>query len=572
MKYWFLEDLSRLSSEKENIEKLYSKVDWLKEIEWILENELSLRAKIIVHGHTYGVELKYHAYFPSTPPTVTPLDKEINWSEHQYTSGTLCLEWGPDNWHPSITGAQMLESTYRLIYAENPYGQKQSKILPSRHFLTQGQELRNKSTRIYVGKDFFGYLSELRQNEVFNVYHMPLVENETCLFHPLEVRKSGVVHWTSTDFPDYLKSKELYCGIVINTNLTSKEIKDLKTLTEIKRLYEGNWHENLSSIIIVILFDKSRHIHALISFDEDEKLFKVPTVADEKDKKRLPNNLEILKNKKIGIVGLGSLGSKVSISLARMGVRDFYLVDDDLFLSGNIERHTLDWRSVGSHKVDAVKGQLLNLSSQMKVRVSRTNVSGQEATSSLNSVLLSLSDCDLILDATANPKVFNYLSAVSATNKTPMVWGEIFAGGIGGLIARSRPGLDPEPLTMRALFNRYTQKLPKFSYTGHDERYLAETDEGQVMIASDADVSVIASHISRFVSDSLAENAESIFPYSMYLIGMSNSWIFEAPFDTRPIKTSGLMKDETSIPKTEESEKASKAIEFLQSLLGNRND
>ena len=31
-----------------------------------------------------------------------------------------------------------------------------------------------------------------------------------------------------------------------------------------------------------------------------------------------------------------------------------------------------------------------------------------------------------------------------------MVWGEAFAGGFGALIARSRPGLDADPLRIRS--------------------------------------------------------------------------------------------------------------------------
>jgi hypothetical protein len=44
---------------------------------------------------------------------------------------------------------------------------------------------------------------------------------------------------------------------------------------------------------------------------------------------RIPSEFERLRDKKIGIVGLGSVGSKVAVSLARSGVRNFILIDDD---------------------------------------------------------------------------------------------------------------------------------------------------------------------------------------------------------------------------------------------------
>ena len=55
------------------------------------------------------------------------------------------------------------------------------------------------------------------------------------------------------------------------------------------------------------------------------------------------------------------------------------------------------------------------------------------------------------------------------------------------------------------------------------------------MLADDADVGVIAAHASRFVIDLLARPEGSIFPFSAYVIGLSSEWLFDQPFDTRPI-------------------------------------
>jgi tRNA A37 threonylcarbamoyladenosine dehydratase len=39
--------------------------------------------------------------------------------------------------------------------------------------------------------------------------------------------------------------------------------------------------------------------------------------------------------------------------LARSGISNFVLVDSDIFLSENLVRNDLDWRDVGSDKVNA---------------------------------------------------------------------------------------------------------------------------------------------------------------------------------------------------------------------------
>jgi hypothetical protein len=54
------------------------------------------------------------------------------------------------------------------------------------------------------------------------------------------------------------------------------------------------------------------------------------------------------------------------------------------------------------------------------------------------------------------------------------------------------------------------------------------------MIASDADVSVIASHAARFAIDILVRPV-SIFPNSVYAIGLSVGSVFAEPFDVKPI-------------------------------------
>src|SRR5207247_2396950 len=73
---------------------------------------------------------------------------------------------------------------------------------------------------------------------------------------------------------------------------------------------------------------------------------------------RLPESYVVLAKKKVGIVGCGSLGSKLAASLARSGVGEFVLVDDDIMKPGNLLRHELDGSSLGVHKTDALEARL----------------------------------------------------------------------------------------------------------------------------------------------------------------------------------------------------------------------
>lgn len=115
-----------------------------------------------------------------------------------------------------------------------------------------------------------------------------------------------------------------------------------------------------------------------------------------------------------------------------------------------------------------------------------------------------------------------------------MVWCQVFAGGIGGIIARVRPGFDPIPTEARSQIRAWcdSHNVPWIAATETD--YGIERDNAQPLIADDADVSVIANHASRFILDLLTRE-QSVFPCSAYAIGLVAEWIFRAPFDTWPI-------------------------------------
>ncbi len=66
------------------------------------------------------------------------------------------------------------------------------------------------------------------------------------------------------------------------------------------------------------------------------------------------DNLDRLADKTVGVIGLGSGGGFVALSLAMSGVCRFVLVDKDMLESGNVTRHVADLRYVGENKAAAV--------------------------------------------------------------------------------------------------------------------------------------------------------------------------------------------------------------------------
>jgi molybdopterin/thiamine biosynthesis adenylyltransferase len=85
------------------------------------------------------------------------------------------------------------------------------------------------------------------------------------------------------------------------------------------------------------------------------------------------DNLAHLAQRKVGIIGLGSGGSFVALSLAMSGVGKFVLVDDDTLEATNVVRHVADLRDLGRPKVEAVADLIRqrNPAAEVETRVGR---------------------------------------------------------------------------------------------------------------------------------------------------------------------------------------------------------
>ena len=81
------------------------------------------------------------------------------------------------------------------------------------------------------------------------------------------------------------------------------------------------------------------------------------------------DNLERLARKKVGVIGLGSGGGFVALSLAMSGVGKFVLVDGDLLERGNVTRHVADSRYIGTNKATAVADLIRHRNEDTQIEV-----------------------------------------------------------------------------------------------------------------------------------------------------------------------------------------------------------
>ena len=481
------------------------------------------------------MKMVYPAYFPDVPPQVKPVEPE-RLSMHQYGSdGELCLEFRPDNWSPEFTGAMMIESACRLLTGEAPSEGEIAEV-PSAHRASLGRDLRSTWFRVVVPPELHAAIIALEPAQLLPAQFGGHFTSDRVIVNPLRLGSEDAPLWSTqyvieeaTLRPGFVL--RLAAGASIPTPLDRSLVRELLSAAgatdALDKLDKATGE-------LYILFAATDELRLVSLPAEQDKIYNYVTVALPEPRTRLSEDYGSLGAKAVAIVGCGSVGSKIAASLARSGVGRFVLVDEDVLIPGNLARNDLDVRSVGIHKVDAVSTRIKHINPRATIDVRRLALGGQEASSSADNVFKSIAGCDLIIDATADPQGFNLCAAIARREKKPMVWGEVFAGGIGGLVARSRPNFDPPPHYARRQLLAWcaSHEVP---WEGIAIDYDHEPADGPPLVADDAAVSIIASHMTAIATDILLREKDSRFGSPAYAIGFAKKWIFAGPFDVWPI-------------------------------------
>jgi len=113
------------------------------------------------------------------------------------------------------------------------------------------------------------------------------------------------------------------------------------------------------------------------------------------------------------IVGLGSLGSQVAMSMARMGAEQMVLIDGDSISAGNITRHIATLHDVGKKKADLVSAKMMAVSPHIKTSAYAQRLDSENA-------IPFLGDAEIVIDCTGDYEVTRVLE--SMWFPLPKVW------------------------------------------------------------------------------------------------------------------------------------------------------
>ena len=536
---WWLENPTRARSERHGVADLAERVAWLKGVRWYLSNGAALAVDFEIEhdGDSVPLTMTYAGFHPNSPPIVLPRDGS-RLSSHQYgEGGNLCLEYRADNWETSITGSMMIESTHRLIAGERDVDGPE---LPSAHAVSLGQSARGSYVRFLLTRQMEERLNAIApgQSLEIGIAEKYYADTLTVTIAKIDGVTDGRA-WPAgiRETTKHGHAIQLPEGTAMPA-ATHSGIADLLGALGLQALREAALATSGEMDLVLASATGIAHFYA---YDAGQKrVFGRSRLLNVATGSRLPDDYAVLAGKSVGIVGCGSLGSKLAAMLARAGVRTFTLVDDDVFFAENLVRNELAAAAAGVHKADAIRSRLIEIAGTIDVTVRRVALGGQESADSTDSVMSALRACDLIIDATADAHCFNFCAAVAKESLKPLVWGEVFAGGIGGLVARVRSGHEPEPQTARNQINAWCNAhgVPA-PLAGLAAPYEAAAGSAGSLVADDAEVSIIAGHLARMATDVLTRPEDSAFPAPAYAIGLRKAWIFSQPFETWPIELAG---------------------------------
>jgi len=518
--FWLLTDTVRLAAEKAAVEALARQGGWFSLARWrLFEHRVCAEGVIQAHGCQYPVRLIYPDQFPEVPAWVEPIDPNAKWSIHQYgAGGALCLELRPDTWVPTASGADVLTSAYHLLEIENPLGPNGERSrAPSAHNIGALQSYDWSLNPLLIGA---GCLARIRMTcaEDVKAFHSAYFDDTLpILIHDAVDREAHVIPsregGTFGDIPIFVSLNDAPAAIV-----TRAELVDAAGFT-------GETAEHVvATSFALVLFVGALVVSAFHVVNENQPIHRKVVAIPDNHGQRSGRAFEASK-KRVAVIGAGSVGSKMAEALVRSGLRRVTLIDGDVMLPANLERHALDWRDVGFRKANALKRRLLQIVPGLEIDVITDNLNWQRSARTHAWQVDSIADCDVIVDATGDVPSGLLLGAIAAANKRAFVSVEVFEGGIGALVASCLPNRDPPYIIARAAFLSWCEAQGVAAAKSSGRPYEAIGDQGPPLVADDAAVTMAAGHGARVVLDILdgrPVGAEAAW----LLVGFQKAWLF----------------------------------------------
>ncbi|MVX64387.1 hypothetical protein GKZ28_11865 [Clostridium chromiireducens] len=250
-----------------------------------------------------------------------------------------------------------------------------------------------------------------------NGIYIPIVSEE--YIYPPDWREKFDINYIN----NIINNKNISLNDIIK--LTKQCGKDLFLLINIKQ------PDGINSLIAILIKDFKE---SLICLNNNVKFINVkgtPMGVIREDRDYLTNRggaNDKICDKKVLVIGCGSIGGYLISELIKAGISNICMVDNDILSSNNIYRHLLGMEYVGDYKTTAI----INYMTKNLPYVTLTSCES-EIEDAINDKDINIEDYDLVISATGNHNVNRWLNHYIYSNRidTPVIylWNEVL--GIG---------------------------------------------------------------------------------------------------------------------------------------------
>ncbi len=129
-------------------------------------------------------------------------------------------------------------------------------------------------------------------------------------------------------------------------------------------------------------------------------------------------NIKILSELKVGIVGLGGIGCPLVQYLVNSGIKNLTLIDGDFVQKSNLNRQILfNLNDIGKKKVLIAKKKLVSINSNCKINSIDSNINSNN--------IGYLNKCSIIIDATDNWETSKLLNKYCLKNSINFLYSSV---------------------------------------------------------------------------------------------------------------------------------------------------
>ena len=475
---WYEDDKNRYLEEIRAIRKIYplSKIHISRNntIIWITEIEIFNSKRFLI--------LEFPETYPYSPPFLWESDQNItkfkdhSETTHQNRNNSICLytsDGGPDSWHFDNLAVDVVS---RFKY-----------------FLKMEKKGKHVDEHTSIEHDVLGILK--KEEIIIPISELKVIESrgscgELKLYkfmddRPLKILTLSDSTLLISEFPwkKYKLSTDskLSNGVFIKLNILKKEYREfIKKFSNMDDFIKKYKIDSKKYNFIFLLFNDSKipnsqtvkptdfdtHISYIIdikNFDinfNEIPIYKVysidiPDECFQRTQGILENVIEEIKQKKVMIIGAGTLGSIISLELVQTGVKNFVIYDMDTFQAVNICRHIGDIMDLGKYKSQILKEKIICKNPDAKIRTYNTNPFLNNET--IQDFITELHSTHTIVITTADYYSEQILNKLSVKYNKTVIYGWCGSNANQGRIFRVIPSKTP----CYNCINIQTEKFPE---------------------------------------------------------------------------------------------------------------